>query len=302
MNRALALLRSMARSALRGLVATPVTTAVAVGTLAVTLTLVGAFALLVANMERLLTRFGEDIRVSAYLEKGLPEAEVRALAERVRTAPGVQEVELVTEEEALARFRAGLFGRPSLLEGLEENPLPASLEVTLVPERRDAEGVAVLASALEGLPGIADLGTGGAWVESYARAVGLVRGVAGAIGAVLGFATLLVVSGTIRLAVYARRDELAILRLVGASRAYVALPFVAEGVLQGVVGGLLALALLGGGFVLFGAQAGEGLELLLGHVEPAFLGLRGAATLVAAGAGLGALGSALALLRMGDAS
>lgn len=297
----LALLEAMGRSSLRGLAATPVTTAVAVGTLAVTLTLVGAFALLVTNMERLLERFGEDIRVSAYLEAGLPEAEARALAERVRTAPGVQEVELVTETQALERFREGLFGRPSLLEGLEGSPLPASLEVTLVPERRDAAGVAVLAEALDGLPGIEELGTGGDWVESYARAVGLVRAVAAAIGAVLAFATLLVVSGTIRLAVYARRDEIEILRLVGGSRIYVTLPFLAEGVLQGVVGGLLALALLGFGFALFGARAGDGLELLLGHVRPVFLGLREAALLVGVGAGLGALGSALALLRPGDA-
>lgn len=299
MNRAWALLRAMGRSALRGLVATPVTTAVAVGTLAVTLLLVGAFALLVANMERLLERFGEDIRVSAYLEEGFPDAEARALAERVRTAPGVQAVELVSEEEALARFRQGLFGRPSLLEGLEENPLPASLEIALVPERRDARGVEVLAGALEGLPGIEELGTGGDWVRSYARAVGLVRAVAVAIGAVLALATLLVVSGTIRLAVYARRDELEILRLVGASRAYIALPFLAEGVLEGTLGGLLALGLLAAGFALFGASAAEGLELLLGHVQPAFLGLRSSAALVGAGAGLGALGSLLALVRAG---
>lgn len=302
MTRTLALLRSMARSSLRGLRATPVTTGVAVGTLAVTLVLVGAFALVVANMERLLERFGEDIRVAAYLEKGLPPAEAELLAARVRTAPGVQAVELVTEEEALARFRKGLFGRPSLLEGLEENPLPASLEITLAPEQRDAAGVAALAGALEGLPGIEELGTGGGWVESYARAVRVVRGVAAGIGAVLAFATLLVVSGTIRLAVYARRDEIGILRLVGASRAYVAVPFLAEGVLQGLLGGALALALLAGGFALFGPSAAAGLELLLGHVEPVFLGVGGAVRLVGAGAALGLLGSALALLRTGEAS
>lgn len=298
----MALLRAMGRSSLRGLAATPVTTGVAVATLAVTLTLVGAFALLVQNMERLLARFGEEIRVSAYLEKGLAEPEVQELVERVGSAPGVQEVTWVSEEEALARFRSGMFGRPSLLEGLEENPLPASLELGLVPERRNAQGVAVLAEALEGLPGIEEVSTGGGWVESYARAVGLVRALAVAIGAVLGFAALLVVSGTIRLAVYARRDELSILRLVGASRAYVVLPFVAEGLLQGVLGGLLALALLGLGFALFGARAGDGLELLLGHVEPVFLGWSGASWLVLAGAGLGAFGSVLALLRTEDPS
>jgi cell division transport system permease protein len=301
LSRLLAQAATALRSALQGLRASPGPAALAAVTIGLTLVLVGAFALLVSNMERLLARFGEDILVSAYLEEGLSEAQTRTLLEQVDGAPGVASVSLVSQEEALRRFREGAFGRPSLLDGLDENPLPASLEISLVPERRSAEGLALLEAALRDLPGIAELGYGHEWVEGYARAVSLIRGVAIALGGVLALATLLIVANTIRLALYARRDEIAILRLVGASRLFVAVPFLLEGLLQGLAGGLMALVLLFGFFrALLPALAG-GLELLLGYATPSFLSLEGALLLVAAGAGLGVLGSAAALLQGSEA-
>lgn len=297
MRRLLAELATWGRSALLGLRSSPGPAAVAAATIGVTLLLVGAFALLVSNMERLLVRFGQDIRVSAYLEDGLSPQATRALMAQVRAAPGVEAVELVTKEAALRRFREGTFGRPSLLDGLDENPLPASLEIGLEPERRTAEGLAVLAAAIRDLPGIDELGYGREWVEGYAQAVGLMRGLATALGAVLALATLLIVSNTIRLALYARRDEIAILRLVGASRLFVAVPFLIEGFLQGLAGGILALLLLFAFFRALLPSLEGGLELLLGYMTPAFLSAEGALLLVAAGALLGVLGSAVALLQ-----
>lgn len=289
------------RNTAAGLRASPTTAAVATATIALCLLLVGAFALLVSNMERLLDRFGQEIRVSAYLADDLSVADQRSLLERVRRIPGVEGVQLVTKAQALARFRASASGRADLLEGLDENPLPASLEIALVPARRNEAGLAALARALQGLPGITDVGYGHEWVEGYAKAVGLLRGAGIAIGGVLALATLLIVANTIRLSVYARRDEIEILRLVGASRAFVGLPFVLEGLVQGLAGGVLALGLLYGLFRLLLPLFAGGLEILLGFMTPAFLGSSGAVWLVAAGVILGGLGSgwALAQGRMG---
>lgn len=295
MSRLWAILQALVRNTIGGLRASPTTGVIATATIALCLLLVGAFAVLVSNMERLLDRFGQEIRVSAYLADGLSVADQRGLLEQVRRIPGVQGVELVTKEQALERFKASASGRATLLEGLDENPLPASLEIALVPARRNAEGLAALAKALQGLPGITDVGYGHEWVEGYAKAVGLLRGIAIAIGGVLSLATLLIVANTIRLSVYARRDEIEILRLVGASRGFIALPFVLEGLVQGFAGGLLALGLLYGLFRLLLPALAGGLELLLGFVTPAFLEPSGAAWLVAAGVILGGLGSAWAL-------
>jgi cell division transport system permease protein len=284
--------------ALRGLAASPVTSTVATATIALCLLLAGAFALLLVNMERVLSHFGEEVRISAYLSDALSADEQTALAGRVRQLPGVESVASVSKQAALERFRASPFGRASLLDGLDENPLPASLEIVLVPEQRSSAGVDVLVERLGELPGIEELGYGHEWVDGYARAVKLVRGIALVLGVVLAIATLLIVSNTIRLAVYSRRDEIEILALVGAGRVFVAAPFLLEGLLEGAAGGALALALLA--FAFHGATAGVsgGLELLLGSTQPVFFGLAEALGLVGGGALLGALGSAAAVLRV----
>lgn len=284
------------RAALRGLLTSPVTTVVAVATIGVSLVLVGAFALLLFNMEGLLERFGGQLHVTAYLEEGLSPERQRALAETARTAPGVADVRLVTEAEALERFREGVASGAAFLEGLDENPLPASLEIRLVEERRSVEGMQVVTGALSGLDGVDELASGQDWVEGYLRAIALVRALGLGLGAVLAFATLLIVANTIRLAVVARADELEILSLVGASRGFVSTPFLLEGFFQGVLGGLLALALLAVLYRLVLPGFSVGLELLVGSASPAFFGVGQASVLVATGALLGLFGSGAALL------
>lgn len=285
-----------ARTALRGLRASPVTSSIAAATIGVTLVLVGAFGLLLWNMEQLLQRFGDDLHVTAYLEEGLSSRERRALVERVLTVEGVEGVREVSKEQALERFREGVGRGAALLEGLGENPLPASLEVALVPARRSPAGLRMVVESLEGLAGVVDLASGQDWVEGYQRAVALVRGIGLGLGFTLALATLLIVGNTIRLAVLARRDELEILSLVGASRWFVSAPFLLEGMLQGAVGGALALALLFGLFHLVLPGFEFGLELVLGGMAPRFFSPGDAALLVGGGAGLGLLGSAAALL------
>jgi cell division transport system permease protein len=288
------LLARMGAAALRGFRASPVTTGVAIATIGVTLLLVGAFALVVGNMQGLLHRFGNELTVTAWIVPGLGADAQRELAGRVATIEGVARVELVTQDEALERFRRRA-GGAALLEGLEENPLPASLEISLLPEDRTPEGLARVTGALDGLPGVDELAHGQDWVEGYARALALVRGGAVALGAVLAVAALLIVANTIRLAVYARRDELDILWLVGASRGYVRIPFLLEGVLQGVAGGALALGLLAGAWWLLAPTLEYGLTFFLGGARPEFFSAAAAGGLVAAGGGLGAIGSAAAV-------
>ncbi len=295
MRRALVQLDYFVRTAMRGLRSSPVTSAVAVVTIGVSLVLVGAFALLLWNMEGLLDRFGDSLYITAYLEEGRPVEDRSALVELVATVEGVEHVRVVSEREALERFQAGVGRGSALLEGLGENPLPASLEITLLPGRRSAEGLRVVVESLEGLPGISDLASGQDWVEGYLRAVALVRAVGLGLGVILALATLLIVTNTIRLAVLARQDEIEILTLVGASRTFVAIPFVMEGMVQGAAGGVAAVVLLLGLFRLVLPGFEFGTEFLLGGVAPRFFSAGEIAALVGGGAGLGLFGSAAAL-------
>jgi cell division transport system permease protein len=284
----------LARSAVRGLQGAVVTAAIAVVTIAIALFLVGAFALTVVNMEGMLDRFGGNLQVTAYLDEGLEPAEEVAIAERVATIEGVARVAVVGRAEALERFR-DIAGGAALLEGLEENPLPSSLEITLAPESRTTEGLRILAEALEGLPGIDEVAHGSDWIEGYARVTSLVRVSGYALGTVLCLATLLIVANTIRLGVYAREDELEILALVGASRTFVRTPFLMEGTLQGAIGGLLAAALLWVAFLVLVPQLEYGLTFLLGNSVPRFFDWRELGMLVLGGSALGLAGSLAAL-------
>jgi cell division transport system permease protein len=256
---------------------------------------VGTFVLLVENMEGLLERFGNELQVVAYLEADLPEEEQRAIAARAATIEGVAGVELVTSSQALERFRAGS-GGADLLAGLDENPLPASLEIQLDPTSRTELGIGIVASALDGLPGVDELSHGQSWVEGYARAAALMRTVSVVLGSALSVAALLIVANTMRLAVYARQDELEILSLVGAGRIFQRAPFLIEGAVQGTLGGLLALVLLYVAFRSLLPQLEYGLALVLGQATPRFFEVREALALVAAGSGLGILGSGLAVV------
>ena len=295
MKRVLARVAYTLRSALRGIEATPGTAAVATATIAVALVLSGAFALTLINMQGLVGRFGEALQVVAFLEEGLAETERRALLARAAEVPGVARVVLVSEEEALERFRGGVGRGFPLLEGLDENPLPASIELTLAPDHRSAADLERVSAEVGALPGVADIASGSDWIEGYVRALALLRGFAIGLGTVLALATLLIVSNTIRLAVLSRSEELEILSLVGASRGFVTAPFLLEGALQGLAGGVLAWLLLYGLFRLVLPGFEFGLELLLGGVEPRFFAAGEASWLWGGGAGLGVLGSALAV-------
>lgn len=289
-------LQYFVQTAWRGLRSSLLPSGVSVLTIAVALSLMGGFGLLVLNMQGLLERFGEDLQVSVYLEADLAQERVRELESTLKSVEGVQRVEYVSPERALERFVSVAGGHAGLIEGLDHNPLPASFVLTLAPEKRTKQDMAIVVESLQGLPGIEDLVYGADWVEGYTRAIGFVRWLAAGLGGVLVFATVMIVANTIRLAVYARRDEIEILSLVGASRIFVSVPFLLEGILQGLLGGLLALGILYAGFRLALPEIQHGLQLLVGLATPSFFGLGDMALLVACGVGLGCFGSLLALI------
>ncbi len=295
MNRGFMLIAIAFANALRGIRRASTTSSLAVLTIAIVLVLVGSASLLVQNMTGILDEFGAELQLTAYLDSSTSESDQRELAQVVAAAPGVDHVEVVTKKEALERFER-IAGGPELLAGLEENPLPASLEIHLLPEARTAEAIGILESSLDGLPGIDELAQGQEWIENYSRAVSLIRAVALGISMVLGMAALMIVANTIRLAVYARRDELEILALVGASRTFVRVPFLLEGTLQGLLGGLIALLVVYGAYEILLPQIRFGLELVVGRAELRFFTTAESIRLIASGSGLGLLGSIIALI------
>jgi len=218
--------------------------AVSVGTIAVSLFVLGAFLTVAGSLGDVVDRWTEKIQVIVYLEDGIEARVLESLENRLREDPAVASLELVTPEQALDRFRSLFRDMSSLPEDLGENPFPASLEVDLDPAHQSAAEVQRLARAFADVPGVQEIQYDLLWIERLATGVRLLRGVGLFLGGILVLAGVFTISNVIRLTVYAREDELDIMRLVGATRAYVKGPFVVEGMVQGGLGGLVAVLLL----------------------------------------------------------
>jgi len=223
-------------------------TGLSVITIAVSLFVLGAFLSLASNLADVVARWSDKVQVTFYLEDQLPEAPREGLTAALRADPSVESVAYISREEALRRFRALFREMRSLPEDLGENPFPAALEVTLKPARNAAVDAQRLVDAFRKAPGVEDVEYDLLWIQRLTTAVRLVRGAGAFLGAILVLAAVFTISNVMRLTMYARQDELDIMRLVGAAPAYVKGPFVLEGMIQGGLGGVLALGLLWGIF------------------------------------------------------
>jgi len=270
----------------------PLVTAVAVATVFVAVLVTGLFAALLGGGERLVAAWAGDVPVSVYLVPGADLEAAREAARRI--APG-RPVEAVAPREALARLRASLGEEAGALDGLGEDVLPASVEVRT--SGLGPAGVRELAARLRGVPGAAEVDFGGAWLERIATLLARARAVGVALLVAVALATAVLVSNTLRLAVYARRDEIEIMKLVGATDLHVGAPFVVEGALQGLLGAGLAVgALLGASAALLPRLRGAlplAAPLTRADVLPGGL----LALLLAGGTALGVAASLLSLRR-----
>ena len=278
------------------------TTLVAVASTAFTLACFGVFLLLYLNLRGVVSSLQDDIKVVVYLHDGLSAQGLSDLQQRLRSEREVAALSYVSKEQALADFREQFPSESHLLQGLGENPLPASFVVTLSPRFRSSEAVKQWVKRLTTVPGVGQVQYSRDWIENLSTLVGFIELGAIAVGGILSAASVTIIASTIRLTLYARQNEIEILRMVGATGAFIKVPFLLEGAVLGAVGGLLSLAILRGGFDLFKLQLGPtgrflGIESWLnffpGHVS---------LWIIMAGLALGFTGSLVSLIQFGRAS
>jgi cell division transport system permease protein len=201
-------------------------------------------------LQRLGEEWSRSAEISVYLADDAT-AENRAEVEKI-LAPGplVQGFTFVSKAEALERFKQTFADLAAAAETVGGNPIPASYEVRLQTRQGSQQAVEELAERLRLAEGVADVRYDRQWLDRLVTAVNVLEGLGLVLGALLILAAALTVANVVRLALYARRDEIEIMQLVGAPDAYIRGPFVMEGVLQGGIGAGLALAALAGIFLL----------------------------------------------------
>ena len=218
--------------------------ALAVLTIAVSLFVGGAFMLVGENLARVVEGWRRQARLVVYLRAGVPAGtvpELRAVAARPEWVAGVEEVDAAAAQE---RFRAAFPSLADLLQGWEEAPLPASLEVAIDPRRAEPAAFDAWVEELRGHPAAAMVDDDRDWLGDLEVVIVLVRGAGLALGAVLLGAAVFTIASVVRLTAYLHSEEIAILRLVGGTEFFIRGPFYVEGLVQGLAGGVLAAGAL----------------------------------------------------------
>jgi cell division transport system permease protein len=274
------------------------TTLISMATIAFTMMLFGVFLLLYFNLDTLVGSLQQEIKVILYLRDGLSEKERADLEGKLRQEPGVSNVLYVSKAMALVNFRQSLEGQDILLKGLGDNPLPASFELTLEKAYQSSEAVQRLAQQFKGLNGVDDIQYGREWVDNVNAVLETVRVGSAVIGLILGLAAVVIIAGTIGLTVWSRLEDIEVLQLIGATRAYIQMPFLMEGALMGLIGGVLAIVLLRGVFELAKSRLAEIGGFLGGPMNLMFLPMDWLLIFLAVGVGLGCTGSLLSIRRL----
>ncbi|MDY0292461.1 MAG: permease-like cell division protein FtsX [Desulfuromonadaceae bacterium] len=253
-------LRYFIRRTIMSMIQSPLLNGATIGTITVALMLLAFFTLIVLNVQNITRQWSRDIQITVYLEQVPSTTKLEQWQQEIENHPMVENVTYVTQDQAFERFRTRLGQNDDLLDGLLPEILPASFELSLAQEARSEHGAETLVQDLKKNPAFSNFRYGQDWLKRYDAFMFLLKLTGTLAGGFLIFATLFVISNTIKLTIYARRDELEIMSLIGATPMFIKIPFLAEGALQGITGALLAL---GGCHALYYFFLKKGLSALL---------------------------------------
>lgn len=262
----------------------------AVLAIALAIIVLGSLLLATWNVQRLLAQWTAASEFSVYLRDEAT-SEERGAIEAVIDDSGIADGhEYVSKADALVRFRSEFAELASVASGFEDNPFPASVEVRIRPEAERDGRAQGLVERVATLPGVADVRYDREWLTRVAAGLDAVRGTGFVLGMLMALAAAVTVASVVRLGLQARHDEIEIMQLVGSPISFIRGPFVAEGLLQGGLGALIALGVLWAGFAIAGAWWGAELGSMLEGDSIRFLPGRFCLSLVAGGMAVGAAG------------
>ncbi len=265
----------------------------AVASVAISMFLLGAFLLLVFNVNYFASSLQSNVEIAVFLQVDTPRQEAYQVRDQVKAMPGVTEVTLVPKEEGLKQLSQQFGGQEELLEATGGvNPLPDYLRIRVA----DPETIHEVARAIAGLPGVEKVNYGQEVVERLFAVVRWLRWLGAGIILFLGLGALFLIIITIRLTVYSRRREISIMKYVGATDWFIRWPFFLEGLFLGLAGSGCAALAVYAGYNLFLTRAGSAL-VFIPLLNDRDLLLSSVLSLMAGGALVGAIGSLLSIRR-----
>ena len=218
--------------------------AVCIITIALSVYILSAFSLFYINVTELLDAWKKGIRIIVYLDENVAQEQRTELIGAVGKFKGVAEIGFISKDAALADLKEKIGQQSSLLDGLDENPLPDSLEIRLSETYRKLADLEKLANDIRGLPHVQDIEYAQKWLYRFTGVYNLFQLTGLVLASIFVIATLLIVANTIRLIMYSRRKEIEIMRIVGADEVFIKYPLYIESLLQGFSGGIIGIGFL----------------------------------------------------------
>jgi cell division transport system permease protein len=242
-----------------------------IGTIAISFFLFAAFLLLPLNFASLLEAWEKKVQVILYLKDGVAQQRIRELTGELQREPGVREVRYISPRAAKESFERDLAGYGGVLKGVKEDIFPASFEIQMDERFRTPERIQALAARLGTIPETEEVQYGGVWLERFSLFLYTLRWGVWILGGVLVVIVVSVTANTVRLTLYNKKGEIEILKLVGATDAFVKLPFYLEGGLQGLLGAGGSILLLLALFHFFSSKITPYVSLYFGELRLSFL-------------------------------
>ncbi|MBW2309511.1 MAG: ABC transporter permease [Deltaproteobacteria bacterium] len=237
------LLRYSMRRALANMSENRLVHLIGIGTMAIAFLIFDAFLLVFLNINYWIEEQGSSLTMSIYFTGDPDKAAVETVSKELLQYPGVTINEFISKSDAMENLKRRLGDKAGILDGLEGNPLPASLEITLSKGKIE-DFPKQLKARLEMLEAVDEVQYSHEWVEKIQAVMGAVKLIGIIFGGLLFLAALFIIINTIKLAIYSRHDEVEILKLVGATNRFVKAPFLIEGSIQGFLGGVTAIVIL----------------------------------------------------------
>jgi len=227
-------------------------------TISLAILIASAFILSFVNTSEIINSWKKGLRIMAFLKPGTHNTDLEKLKSVIQSLDGVQTLRFISKREALSRLKAQMEHQSSLFENLTENPLPDSFEIRMTASTGSWQKIESLAAQIESLTQVEEVEYGRRWVGRFIRIISLFRLAGYAMGALFFAATVFIVANTIRLVIYSRREEVEIMRLVGATDRFIKMPFYIEGLIHGALGAAIGLVMLFISFYFISSSVEQG--------------------------------------------
>ncbi len=282
-----------AQRAIKDILENPFLNAVTIITIALSVLIVSTFALFLLNVQDMFDTWKKGVRIMVYLTPDTSANQRLETRQRLQAIAGIQRIDFISKDEALRLMKERVPRQASLFDNLNANPLPDAFEITLAGDANSPEKIEFLAQRIEDLPSVAEVEYGQQWIERFANVFNLFKLAGYGMGAMFFMATVFIAANTIRLVLYARREEIQIMRLVGATDRFIRLPYYLEGLIQGMCGSMIGLAVLYAAFSAIGAHFQQSLSAEMVSIR--FFSLETCTMIIGGGMTTGLLGSFFSL-------